>query len=406
MPLDDAIAARLSRPIRIRSVEAISVALPLTKPMKMAGVEIRTADNLVVRIEAEDGTCGWGEAASAPTMTGDTLPAMVAAVRDVLMPLVEGQDARGRARLVAKMAHALHANTGARSAVETALDDLVGRTLGVGFADLHGGAVRDAVEPMWLIGNPTVEEDIAEAKARMADGYAFFKLKVGVKRVEQEIETAIAMRKAVGPDVTLCADANGGFDYQRAAKFLAGVGPAGLAFLEQPLPPENLAGLARLVRSTALPLGADEGIHSLSDIEALHEGQKRVQAILHATNHVQACGAISQFTREGALPHIHADADQGSRFARLHQHAGHLTRRAARPRAQQIVGPLQAKSRGLAHGNAVARGLRHGHRGSHRQTLGILPLHHEGDGDAIVGGVGPRVAQATATRGLSACGDQ
>lgn len=268
MPLDDAIAARLSRPIKIRSVEAIAVALPLTKPMKMAGVEIRTADNLVVRIEADDGTCGWGESASAPTMTGDTLPAMVAAVRDVLAPIVKGQDARGRAKLAAQLAHALHGNTGARSAVETALDDLVGRTLGVTFADLHGGAVRDAVAPMWLIGNATVEEDIAEAKARMAEGYAFFKLKVGVKSVGQEIEAAIAMRKAVGSEVTLCADANGGFDYPRAAKFLAGVGPAGLAFLEQPLPPENLAGLARLARSTALPLGADEGIHSLADIEA------------------------------------------------------------------------------------------------------------------------------------------
>ena len=96
MPLDHAIATRLARPIRIKAVEAIPVGLPLTKPMKMAGVEIRTADNLVVRIEAEDGTCGWGEAASAPTMTGDTLPAMVAAVRDVLAPIVKGQDARAR----------------------------------------------------------------------------------------------------------------------------------------------------------------------------------------------------------------------------------------------------------------------------------------------------------------------
>jgi muconate cycloisomerase len=268
MPLDQAIAARLSRPITIKAVEAIGVGLPLSKPMKMAGVEIRTADNLVVRIEAEDGTCGWGEAASAPTMTGDTLPAMVAAVRDVIAPMISGQDARDRAKLVARMAHGLHANSGARSAVEMALDDLVGRTLGVGFADLHGGALRDAVAPMWLIGNATVEQDIAEAKAKVAEGYTFFKLKVGVKRVEAEIEAAIAMRQALGPDVTLCADANGGFDYPRAAKYLAGVGDAQLSFLEQPLAPENLAGLARLARSTSLPLGADEGIHSLADIEA------------------------------------------------------------------------------------------------------------------------------------------
>ncbi len=268
MPLDHAVAALIAKPIKIVRIEAIAVALPLSKPMKMAGVEIRTADNLLVRIEAADGTVGWGESASAPNMTGDTVPAMVAAVRDHIAPLVLGQDARGRARLVQRMAHALHANTGARSAVETALDDLVGRTLGVTFADLHGGAVRDAVAPMWLIGNPTAAEDIAEAKALIGKGYAFFKLKVGVKPVQQEIETAIAMRKALGPGVILCADANCGFDFSRAATYIAGVAPAGLAFLEQPLPPDNLAGLARLARSTTLPLGADEGIHSLADIEA------------------------------------------------------------------------------------------------------------------------------------------
>ena len=268
MPLDHAIAARLSLPITIRVIEAIPVALPLARPMQMAGVEIRTADNLIVRIEAADGTVGWGESASAPTMTGDTLPAMVAAVRDHIAPLLVGQDARGRGRLVQRMAHALHANTGARSAVETALADLVGRVLGVPFHDLYGGAVRASVEPMWLIGNPRAEEDIAEAKAKTAEGYRFFKLKVGVKPVEQEIETAIAMRKALGPGVTLCADANGGFDYTRAARFLAGVAPAGLAFLEQPLVPDNLAGLARLARTSPIPLGADEGIHSLADIEA------------------------------------------------------------------------------------------------------------------------------------------
>lgn len=268
MPLDQSIAARLARPITIRSVEAIPVALPLAKPMKMAGVDLRTADNLIVRIEAADGTVGWGEAASAPTMTGDTLTAMVAAVREHLAPMLVGQDARSRAALVRKMASVLHFNTGARSAMEVALADLVGRTLGVSFADLYGGKVRDRVAPMWLVGNATAEEDIAEAKFKVRVGYAFFKLKVGVKPVEQEIATTLAARKALGPGVTLCADANCGFDYARAARYLAGVADAGIAFLEQPLPADNLAGLARLARGSAIPLGADEGIHALADIDA------------------------------------------------------------------------------------------------------------------------------------------
>ena len=70
----------------------------------MSGVTIAHAENLLVRIEAADGTVGWGEAASAPTMTGDTQGGLVAAVRDHLAPLLVGQDAWTRPHLRARAA--------------------------------------------------------------------------------------------------------------------------------------------------------------------------------------------------------------------------------------------------------------------------------------------------------------
>src|SRR6266576_7023657 len=86
-------------PLIIRRVDAIPVALPLKSPMKMAGITIGKAENLLVRIEAMDGTVGWGEAASAPAMTGDTLGGLVAAVRDHLGPMLIGRDAWRRPAL-------------------------------------------------------------------------------------------------------------------------------------------------------------------------------------------------------------------------------------------------------------------------------------------------------------------
>src|SRR5712671_6271088 len=74
-----AVAAR--PPLLIRRIDAIPVALPLKRPMKMAGVTIDVAENVLVRIEAAGGMVGWGEAASAPSMTGDTQGSLVAAVR-------------------------------------------------------------------------------------------------------------------------------------------------------------------------------------------------------------------------------------------------------------------------------------------------------------------------------------
>src|SRR5262245_26588345 len=102
-------------PLPIRRVDAIPVALPLKTPMKMSGITIAKAENILVRVEAADGRVGWGEAASAPTMTGDTLGGLVAAVRDHLAPMLVGQDAFEHLALTSALRRALMGNTGAHS---------------------------------------------------------------------------------------------------------------------------------------------------------------------------------------------------------------------------------------------------------------------------------------------------
>jgi muconate cycloisomerase len=257
-------------PLIIRRVDAIPLGLPLSKPVAMAGATVRQALNILVRIESADGTIGWGEAASAPTMTGDTLGGMLAAVRDHLGPLLIGQDAWMRPSLCRKLKRALFGNTGAHSAIEVALLDLAGRSSGLPIVDLIGGPTRAAVAPMWLLGNPTPEQDIAEAHARRAQGFGFFKLKIGTKAVDSEIASTLALRKGLGAATPLCADANCGLTLADACRYVEGVRETGLLFIEQPLAHADLNALARLTRISAIPIGADEGIHSLADIEA-HE---------------------------------------------------------------------------------------------------------------------------------------
>jgi muconate cycloisomerase len=261
-------AAHERSPLIIRRVDAIPVALPLKAPMAMSGVTIATAENLLVRIEAQGGAVGWGEAASAPTMTGDTLAGLVAAVRDHLAPLIVGQDALALPELKAIMARALVGNTGAHSAVEMALLDLAGRVLERRLIDLIGRERRHAVRPMWLLGNATLEKDIAEARTRAAEGFHLFKLKIGVKPIEKEIAAALAIRTALGARMPLCADANGGLTLANAKRYVERTRAAKLMFIEQPLPPDDLAGLKALARSR-IPIGIDEGIHAVADIAAL-----------------------------------------------------------------------------------------------------------------------------------------
>ena len=290
-----------STPLIIKRIEAIPVALPLVKPVVMAGERIERSKNLIVRVEAANGLVGWGEASSAPIMTGDLLAGMCAAVNDHLAPLVTGQDALRRAELAQRCASALLHNTGAKCAIDMALQDLVGRHLDASVADLFGGALREVVQPMYLLGNPRVEDDVAEAQAKLAQGWSFFKLKIGIKPPAEEAHAAVAIRKQLGDKVALCADANMGMSFENARQFVEGARGAGLLFVEQPLHAEDFDGMAALARVSPIPLNGDESIGSVANLVTLHrmgaiQGANiktiKLGGITPAVHAMHVCGAL------------------------------------------------------------------------------------------------------------------
>ena len=268
-----------ARPERIRHLDAFLIAVPLRQPMKMSGVTLTHAENLLVRLESSHGAVGWGEAASAPNMTGDT-PAGLLAAAGIIRETVQGADIRFRPALMETIGRALYGNFGAKSAFELALLDLIGRIHGISAIELLGGSRRATVEPMWLIGNATVEQDVADAQARRREGFRSFKLKIGSKAIDQDIEAARQVRKALGPDATLCADANGGLTLEAARRFVTGAAEAQMQFLEQPLPPHAIGGMAALQALGIMPIGADEGIHRVEDVEASAERKAMADGVI------------------------------------------------------------------------------------------------------------------------------
>jgi muconate cycloisomerase len=154
--------------------------LPIKKPVVMAGVDIRTADNVLVRLEGDDGLVGWGEAASAPTMTGETVESMMAAIA-YLKPAVEGRLAQDIAGAVAAMSNRMYANNAAKAAIEMALHDLVGRDTGQPAYALLGGKQRSHMALLGVIGTGELASDLREAERKKADATAF-KIKVGIDK--------------------------------------------------------------------------------------------------------------------------------------------------------------------------------------------------------------------------------
>jgi muconate cycloisomerase len=140
-----------------------------------------------------------------------------------------------------------------------------------------GGAKRHLVPPLWLIGNSSIEKDLVEAEKKWADGYRFFKLKLGVKSLDDDIALTMAMREKFGSTLQMCSDANMGMSLEQATRYVQAVKDTGLAYLEQPLHKKDLAGTHTLVKISPIPIGLDESVTSVDDIlQAAKDGVQGV----------------------------------------------------------------------------------------------------------------------------------
>ena len=254
--------------IVVAQVRLYALRLPLRRPMHMAGSVIRETANLLVHLTASDGSEGWGEAASAPTMTGETLPGMQAAA-SLLAALVVGCPLAELDEVQRRMGLALYGNASVKSAFETAWLDAVGRATGQPVAALLGteaqGVPAKTFDLQWMLGSGTAEADVAEAGERRAAGFRVFKLKVGGDP-QADAQRTLAVAARLGADCLLSADANQGWSTAAALAYAEAVGPGVLAFLEQPVA-DDLMAMAAVARGAPMPIGSDEGIHSLRDIE-------------------------------------------------------------------------------------------------------------------------------------------
>src|SRR6516162_1273343 len=122
-------ASKYTVKMKIKTIDAIAVSLPMQKPVQMAGETVAQAENVFVRIESDAGAVGWGEAAAAPTMTGETIAGMMAAI-ELMRPKLIGYTAYDFASTTAAMDAQLYGNSGAKAAIDMALTTWSGTPAG------------------------------------------------------------------------------------------------------------------------------------------------------------------------------------------------------------------------------------------------------------------------------------
>ncbi len=250
--------------IRVRSVRAARLDVPLTEPFGIATGRLERAANLVVTLELDDGAEGIGEAAPFPAVSGETQESTEDALGRIESRLA-GRTFDGWRAITAALRRHEPKAAAARAAVEVALFDALARRRGSSLLEAFGGAETRLVTDVTI---PTggVEAAARAAARRTAEGFTTLKVKVGEGDLDLDLRRLVAVR-AAAPHARLVVDGNGGFDVAGARAFVAGLSDAGieLALFEQPTPREDVAALRAVRREASVPVAADESVRSATD---------------------------------------------------------------------------------------------------------------------------------------------
>jgi len=251
--------------MRITSITTYPITVGLTRPIQMAHVTITESHNVLVKIETDAGVTGWGEGVSALRLTGENQARIIGSV-EFLSTLLIGEDPLSITRLWNRMTGAVHGNETAIGAVDMALYDIAGKAYGVPVHQLIGGAVRDVIPVLCLLGTGNPPADAADTSERVAAGYRWFKVKLGLAGQVAELETVAAVCEAAGPDSVVCADANEAWTEHQAVEFINRLGDLPVRFLEQPIPDGDPDAMVRVAQQVPIPICVDQSVHSLADI--------------------------------------------------------------------------------------------------------------------------------------------
>jgi L-alanine-DL-glutamate epimerase-like enolase superfamily enzyme len=242
-----------------------------------------------VRLQASDGLEGWGEA-DPSSYYGETADTVLAALRELGTDLPDDpfQLEQAEARFAARAPK----SAAARAALSAALHDLVGKRLGQPLWRLWGLDPARAPRSSFTIGLGTVEN--MRQKVAEAASFPVLKIKLGTDRDEEILRT---IRDAT--DKPIRVDANAGWTRERAIRMLPVLREFGVEFLEQPLAPDDLEGIAAVRRQGILPVVVDESCIVAADIP-------RVAGAADGINiKLAKCGSLREALRMIATARAH-----------------------------------------------------------------------------------------------------
>jgi muconate cycloisomerase len=283
--------------LKIESIEVFLLGFAFKSTFVLAGGVAGAPDALshrvLVKLVADNGAVGWGEATPTPRWTYETSESIVSTLRRYLAPAVLGIelwnfDALHRAMERAISPGVTMGSPLAKSAIDVAAHDALGHALNMPVHQLLGGRRRSRFELMWMVS--VLQPDGAERAVRegLDAGYSSFDAKIGMHGERGDLELLRSSRAALGDGRWLQADANRGYRVDAALRQARRFDALDVALFEQPLNGFNLSGYRRLVAGSPVAIGIDESLRSCADLLEY----ARADAIGVAVAKVQRMGGL------------------------------------------------------------------------------------------------------------------
>ncbi|MBO4555991.1 MAG: dipeptide epimerase [Elusimicrobiales bacterium] len=222
--------------------------------------------NVAVELKTAGGICGYGEAAVATHITGETVEQTEANLKAVCSELI-GLDSANYLKILHSLEERLEKNRAAMAGLELAVLDLMCRQQGISLWKYYGGTEKEVrTDITVVIGS---EAKAREFMLKTKDRFRDFKIKVGID-YDEDIKRLIAVHE-LAPNAKLIVDANCAYTPENAEKFFNDLIKRGIRpdCVEQPVKKDDFDGLKYLTEKLPLAICADESAYSLDDVFAL-----------------------------------------------------------------------------------------------------------------------------------------
>ena len=251
--------------MKITRVEAIPFAIPYVKPLRFASGEVHEANHVLVRVHTDTGVVGVAEAPPRPFTYGETQAGIITVIDTIFAPAIVGLSLLEREVVASRMARTV-GNPAAKSAVDMAIWDALGKSLGLPVGDLLGG-FTDRMRVSHMLGFAEPAKMVAEAE-KMVETYGIRTFKVKVGRHPVGLDTAVvrALRERFGAEIELYVDGNRGWTAAESARAMKEMSDLDLLFAEELCDAADVMGRRWLVEQLDVPFIADESVPTPADV--------------------------------------------------------------------------------------------------------------------------------------------